>query len=1079
MGNNLQLLNNTEHRVKFKTGSDINNALIQPTTTHSLSFNGTDQHGIISDLEINGAFTISMWIKLTDYQSNISIYPLFLKDYASKPTSDIFLDIGNGRLRASVYDRTGPWSTQISCQAAWQPNLLPNDVWHHVMMTYDGTVNSSAIKTFINGVENITNTLREVYNISSFNSVNSPADTDAYIGRGILNNRRFKGEMDQIAIWHSDQSANISSIYTGNTPANLTSLSPDHLFELNNNTNNSTGAPTLTLHGGGQFQSFPKNIKDPLVGEMLVETSRQSDISFDGQSKIDTDYTFGGGEISLSAWVKTTNPGSFIIASDSPTGQTDTSFAFGFKDSTTPYILIGNPGQQVYKTGPVTAINDGNWHNVIVTIDNSYVMNFYIDGVLETTHTFSTLPGASDYVTHYGSGWHDGIDPFYDAWGLYGKLNGLGIWERVLTGTEINAISSSGRYSNTAYHFSPDLWVGSTDPALYSCTDTSGTISKVTDLTVKMGDVPMLQLNDANLDVTNTFDLSSMVSPSDPNGYWGMSFWFKVLEVSPTGTQRLYINMGTTAGVYINTAESQPYVLLRDFGFLNPSGTNTPLVYGVDDTWYHPDKFHGNSPKQTSPQMYYEPGKLHNFSFVKKPSPISGKIRAEFWLDGELIGYINDTAAYYPWAPHLLSINPDNHDFSKVLFGDLAYWNSDASSIVDRMHNPSGQDKGYQGDYMNLSIQPYHYYKLGFSMNDLGTDGTNHLIPRQPLEETYSASVGGNSQFYMFTPEDGVMHGLSNGESEQRDPEMYMFVGDTMNITRPDSSHPLHIKDSSGNDVAVQNSTISNTYALSFNGSNHVDCGVLTALHGSPEMSLSFWFKSNTSGEGPSIGSRTGSSNQWGFLRGGGVNYVQVVTNNNGQYFSYTSPPDTNYHHYAITYNRGSIEFYIDGSPVSFSLTSQGSGATATLHSENTSFNIGKNDSFYSDGLFDEVSIFNSALTASDITYIYNRGATNDISSLNPIDWWRCGDDNLGSGTTITDQGVDSNGNPSGNDGSLVGNPTFSTDTPAAFITTFSPTIAGTYQYYCTSHSSMIGNINVQQRADYESIFGIDRSTES
>ena len=61
---NLQLLNNTEHRVKFKTGSDINNALIQPTTTHSLSFNGTDQHGIISDLEINGAFTISMWIKL-------------------------------------------------------------------------------------------------------------------------------------------------------------------------------------------------------------------------------------------------------------------------------------------------------------------------------------------------------------------------------------------------------------------------------------------------------------------------------------------------------------------------------------------------------------------------------------------------------------------------------------------------------------------------------------------------------------------------------------------------------------------------------------------------------------------------------------------------------------------------------------------------------------------------------------------------------------------------------------------------------------------------------------------------------
>ena len=78
---NLQLLNNTEHRLKFKTGSDINNTLINYPTTHSLSFNGTDQHGVISDLEINGAFTISMWVKLRDHQSGVTVYPLFLKDY--------------------------------------------------------------------------------------------------------------------------------------------------------------------------------------------------------------------------------------------------------------------------------------------------------------------------------------------------------------------------------------------------------------------------------------------------------------------------------------------------------------------------------------------------------------------------------------------------------------------------------------------------------------------------------------------------------------------------------------------------------------------------------------------------------------------------------------------------------------------------------------------------------------------------------------------------------------------------------------------------------------------------------------
>jgi plastocyanin len=82
------------------------------------------------------------------------------------------------------------------------------------------------------------------------------------------------------------------------------------------------------------------------------------------------------------------------------------------------------------------------------------------------------------------------------------------------------------------------------------------------------------------------------------------------------------------------------------------------------------------------------------------------------------------------------------------------------------------------------------------------------------------------------------------------------------------------------------------------------------------------------------------------------------------------------------------------------------------------------------------------------------------------------GDDSndSGTGTTITDQGS------GGNNGTLTNGPTFSMDTPAALTTTFSPTIAGTYQYYCTSHSSMIGNINVLKREGYENIFGIQNS---
>lgn len=220
--------------------------------------------------------------------------------------------------------------------------------------------------------------------------------------------------------------------------------------------------------------------------------------------------------------------------------------------------------------------------------------------------------------------------------------------------------------------------------------------------------------------------------------------------------------------------------------------------------------------------------------------------------------------------------------------------------------------------------------------------------------------------------------------------------------------------------------SIMNSYATSFDGNDdYVDTGIPTDFQGSASMSLSFWFKSNTAGEGPSIGARVGSSNQWGFLRAGSTNYVQIITAGNGKYFSFTSPADTDYHHYLLTFSSGAINLYIDGSLVSVSLVSQGNGVLTNLHSENVSFNIGKNDTFHSHGLFDEVALFNKVFHVSVINAIYNNGLPNDISSLNPVGWWRMGDDNAGAGTTITDQGS------GGNDGTLINGPTFSTDVPS------------------------------------------------
>ena len=72
-------------------------------------------------------------------------------------------------------------------------------------------------------------------------------------------------------------------------------------------------------------------------------------------------------------------------------------------------------------------------------------------------------------------------------------------------------------------------------------------------------------------------------------------------------------------------------------------------------------------------------------------------------------------------------------------------------------------------------------------------------------------------------------------------------------------------------------------------------------------------------------------------------------------------------------------------------------------------FEIGASTSggVYSNGAIDEVAIFSTELSASDVTSIYNSGVPNDLSSLSPISWWRMGDGDTF--PTLTDNGSGGN----------------------------------------------------------------------
>ena len=130
---------------------------------------------------------------------------------------------------------------------------------------------------------------------------------------------------------------------------------------------------------------------------------------------------------------------------------------------------------------------------------------------------------------------------------------------------------------------------------------------------------------------------------------------------------------------------------------------------------------------------------------------------------------------------------------------------------------------------------------------------------------------------------------------------------------------------------------------------------------------------------------------------------------------------DATWHFVAWTWNGTNHIIYVDGS------LDTTAADTSRPPSDTTGMRIGTwNHSTGREfqGLMDEVSLWSTALSAANIAGIYNNGKPRDLAYLNPVGWWRMGDDDGGAGTTITDQGS------GGNNGTLTNGPTFTLDTP-------------------------------------------------
>ena len=183
-------------------------------------------------------------------------------------------------------------------------------------------------------------------------------------------------------------------------------------------------------------------------------------------------------------------------------------------------------------------------------------------------------------------------------------------------------------------------------------------------------------------------------------------------------------------------------------------------------------------------------------------------------------------------------------------------------------------------------------------------------------------------------------------------------------------------------------------WAIELNGTDQLfNCSNDSSLQITGAMTVSYWFKGQ-GGSGTSGGvGKLGNTGSRGFLLGitssGNITFYIAPTASSIISAGYSHTTDTNWHHIVGVFNPStSLELYFDGQLVDTTPTSTSSQYNAV---NNLQIGARGDSTGFFDGQLSNVAIWNTNLSSSQISTMYNNGIPGDISSLNPLAWWELG----------------------------------------------------------------------------------------
>lgn len=176
------------------------------------------------------AWTIAFWFKGgTSNNQEQTILMFGGSSQGSEPRVQVYWDGNNERL----FLRYGDDDDYLEVNT--DDNTLEDETWKHVIITYDGgTTDNDNFNRFEIWIDGSSETLET-------DEGNSGTDGEIVadyfrIGRNGSSSNYLKNNcfVDEIAIWDTDETANVAAIYNSGTPHNLGSLtsSPEHYWRM-------------------------------------------------------------------------------------------------------------------------------------------------------------------------------------------------------------------------------------------------------------------------------------------------------------------------------------------------------------------------------------------------------------------------------------------------------------------------------------------------------------------------------------------------------------------------------------------------------------------------------------------------------------------------------------------------------------------------------------------------------------------------------------------------------------------------------------------------------------------------------